>query len=72
MNYGNPEMDLAYIDYFQPVPQAVFDGYRELLPVDPGFTGRRSLWRIWGYLAAVTVEGGRYVRQLEEAVKNYL
>lgn len=70
--FGNPEMDLAYIDYFQPVPQAVFDGYQELLPVNPGFTERRSLWRIWGYLAAVTVEGGGYVRLLDEAVGKYL
>ncbi len=35
--YGNPEMDLAYVDYFQPVPEEVFLGYQELLPIAPGF-----------------------------------
>ncbi len=70
--YGNPEMDLAYIDYFQPVPQAVFDGYREQMPIDPGFWDRRDLWRVWGYLAAVTVEGSSYLGRLTEAVQKYL
>jgi fructosamine-3-kinase len=70
--FGHPEMDLAYIDYFQPVPEDVFDGYREELSIDPGFPERRSLWRIWGYLAAVTVEGNGYLGRLTEAVKHYL
>lgn len=70
--YGNAEMDLAYIDYFQPVPQDVFAGYREILPIDPGFRERRDLWRIYGYLAAVTVEGQAYMGMLMNAVQKYL
>jgi len=70
--FGHPEMDLAYIDYFQPVPEDVFDGYRKELPIDPGFPERRALWRIWGYLAAVTVDGNGYLGRLTEAVKHYL
>lgn len=66
--YGHPEVDLAFIDYFQPVPDAFFDGYRDLLPIDPGFWERRSLWRLWGYLAAVTVEGAAYLGQLVAAL----
>jgi fructosamine-3-kinase len=70
--FGHPEMDLAYIDYFQPVPDDVFDGYREELPIDPGFWERRYLWRIWGYLAAVAVEGESYLSQLTEAIQRYV
>lgn len=70
--YGHPEMDLAYIDYFQPVPPDVLDAYQQELPIDPGFWERRSLWRIWGYLAAVTVEGSAYLPRLESALKEYL
>ncbi|MEV4415211.1 fructosamine kinase family protein [Catellatospora sp. NPDC049609] len=55
--YGHPELDLALLDYFAPVPPAVFDGYRELLPIDPGFAARRELWRLHGYLAVVAVDG---------------
>ncbi len=70
--YGHPEMDLAYVDYFQTVPEDVFDGYRDELPVDPGFRERRDLWRVWGYLAAVTVEGSGYLGKLTEAVRKYI
>ena len=55
--YGHPEMDLALIDSWQPVPDAVFDGYRDELPIDKDFRDRRYLWRIPLYLAAVTLEG---------------
>jgi fructosamine-3-kinase len=70
--YGNPEMDLAYIDYFQPVPEDVFIGYQEEMPIDRGFSERRDLWRIYGYLAAVEVEGSSYLNKLMAAVQKYL
>lgn len=70
--YGNPEMDLAYIDYFQPVPEDVLIAYREELPVDPGFGERRDLWRVYGYLAAVEVEGSIHLPKLVNAVRKYL
>jgi fructosamine-3-kinase len=70
--YGHPEMDLAYVNYFQAVPEEVFDGYRELRPIDPGFAERRSLWRIYGYLAIVTVEGSSWAPVLMQAVRGYL
>jgi protein-ribulosamine 3-kinase len=70
--FGNPEMDLAFVDYFQPVPQDVFDGYREVLPIDPGFAERRDLWRVWGYLAAVTVEGPVHLDKVTGALRTYV
>jgi protein-ribulosamine 3-kinase len=70
--YGNPEFDLAYIDYFQPVPEDVFTGYKEELQIDPGFRERRDLWRVYGYLAAVTAEGPVHLSKLINAVQKYL
>jgi len=70
--YGNPEIDLAFIDYFQRVPADVFDGYQDELTIDPGFWERRDLWRVWGYLAAVTVEGTSHLGKLTEAVRKYV
>jgi protein-ribulosamine 3-kinase len=72
IHYGNPELDLAYVDYFQPVPKDVLDAYQEEMPIDPGFAKRRSLWRISGYLAAVAVEGSYYTGMLTDAVQRYL
>ena len=70
--YGNPEMDLAFVDYFQPAPDDVFDGYQDELPIDPGFWQRRDLWRIWGYLGAVTVEGQSHLDKLTGAIQKYV
>ncbi len=70
--YGHPEMDLAWVDYFQPVPQDVFDAYRDEMPLDPGFPERRELWRIPAYLAFIVVEGVRHVDTLTTAVERYL
>ncbi len=69
--YGDPEYDLAHIDYFQPVSEEVFHGYRELSPIDPGFPDRRDLYRLGSYLAAVTVEGAAHLDKLESAIGKY-
>jgi len=70
--YGHPEIDLAYVDYFHPMPEDVFLGYQEILPIDPGFHERRDLWRIYGYLAIVEIEGTSYLGKLLDAVQKYL
>jgi protein-ribulosamine 3-kinase len=71
VHYGNPEMDLAYVDYFQPVPEDVFLGYQEILPIKPGFSERRDLWRVSAYLAAVEVEGKMHLEKLMNAIQPY-
>ncbi len=74
--YGHPEIDLALLDYFAPVPPEVFDAYREVMPIDDTFGERRELWRLFGYLAVVTVDGdspfGRpFAGRIAAAVKRY-
>jgi protein-ribulosamine 3-kinase len=70
--YGHPEMDLAYIDFFHPVPKDVLNADRDEIPIDPGFRERRDLWRVYGYLAIVEVDGTPYLPQLINAVRKYL
>jgi fructosamine-3-kinase len=74
--YGHPEIDLALIDYFQPVPDDVFTAYLEITPIDPGFDHRRELWRVFAYLAVVTVDdqtslGRQFLTRLSGAVQRY-
>ncbi len=74
--FGHPEVDLALVDYFEPVPPELFGAYREIRPIDQGFTDRRELWRIFAYLAVVSVDGqnpfGRqHLGQLTEAIRRY-
>ena len=71
--YGHPEYDLALLDCYVDVPQAVFDGYREIAPIDPGFVGRRGLWRLHASLAVVahvgsTAFGQRFVRHISDTL----
>lgn len=75
--FGHPELDLALIDYFEPVPDTVFDGYRQVSPIDPAFGTRRELWRIFAYLAVIAVDGqnpfGRtFIPKLATATRQYL
>ena len=74
--FGHPEIDLAHVDYFQSVPEELFDGYREVLLIDAGFAGRRKLWRLYAYLAMITVDGdaafGRAsLTRLDDALRLY-
>jgi fructosamine-3-kinase len=74
--FGHPEIDLAQVDFFEPVPGDVFDAYREIAPVDPGFADRRELWRLPTYLAVIAVDGpspfGRKcMARLASAVRRY-
>jgi protein-ribulosamine 3-kinase len=70
--FGIPEIDLAYVDYFQPVPEDIFVGYQEVLPIEPGFRQRRELWCLPTDLAMVTVEGTIHLDKLTRVVQKYL
>lgn len=70
--YGNPEIDVALIDCWQPVPDEAFESYKEETPLDSGFYGRRNLWRVSMYLAAVTIEGPGHLSRLTNALQGYV
>jgi hypothetical protein len=45
---NQPYFPAALVGYFQPVRDYLFDAYREITAIDPGFTERRELWaHIW-------------------------
>lgn len=69
--YGHPKVDLAYVDFFEPVPDEVFTGYAEVTQLDSGFIERRDLWRLPALLAMVEFVGAEYLDKLNAAVRNY-
>jgi fructosamine-3-kinase len=74
--FGHPEADLALVECFSPADPALLSAYAELAPLDPGFAGRRELWRLHLYLAAIAVGGasalGRsFLPRLAAAVRRY-
>jgi fructosamine-3-kinase len=74
--FGHPEVDLALLDCFRPMPDDVLGAYREVLPIDAGFVERRELWRVFCYLAGIAVDGDvpfgpPMVRRLADALRQY-
>ena len=74
--FGHPEIDLALLGYFQPVPATVLDAYREVSPIAAEYEERIELWRIFAYLAVIAAEGasspGReFLGRLASAVSRY-
>jgi fructosamine-3-kinase len=74
--YGHPEADLAIIDCFSPAGPELLRGYAASAELDPGFAGRRELWRLPLYLAVVAVDGtgsfGRaFLPRLAAALRQY-
>jgi fructosamine-3-kinase len=74
--FGHPETDLALVECYDPAGPELLRAYAELAPLDPGFAGRRELWRMPVYLAAITVVGatpfGRtFLPRLAAAVRTY-
>jgi fructosamine-3-kinase len=74
--FGHPEADLALVDCFTPADEELLRAYARLAPLDPGFPGRRELWRLHVYLAAIAVVGatafGRsFLPRLAAAVRQY-
>jgi fructosamine-3-kinase len=63
-------MDLAMVDFFQSVPADVLHAYRDTTPIAPGFADRKELWRLYAYLAAVTVDR-HYMTRLADAIRRY-
>jgi fructosamine-3-kinase len=70
--FGHPEMELAFVDFFAPVPEEVLDAYRERAPLHPGFADRRDLWRMPAWLAMVEVDGPQHLDHLKAALQNYV
>jgi hypothetical protein len=63
--FGHPEVDLALVDVFSPVQPELLSAYAQLAPVNPGFAGRRELWRLHEYLGG---DRGRRRRRLRVGV----
>jgi fructosamine-3-kinase len=74
--FGNPELDLALLGYFEPVPVVAFDAYRHVRPLDRSFEDRIELWRLFAYLAVIAVAGERslcrdFLARVTRAVARY-
>lgn len=70
--YGNREIDLTTVDFFNPVPRSFFDAYHEVYPIENDFEERADLWEINQWLGHVTLYGDKYKTPLFRAVDRYI
>jgi fructosamine-3-kinase len=70
--YGHPELDLALLDYFGPVPPETFAAYSEILPIAADFGERRELWRLFAYLCIIAVDDSTFARTFQQRLADAL
>ena len=63
-------------NFFAPVPASLFEAYRDIVPISPGFAHRRELWRLATYLAVISVDartpfGRQQLARLADAIRLY-
>ncbi|EMA03408.1 fructosamine kinase [Haloferax mediterranei ATCC 33500] len=67
--YGHPEVELAYIDWFDGAGDAFFDAYDEQRGIESGFFERRSpVYALFPLLEHVRVFGSEYVPAVQDAL----
>ncbi|MFC7128675.1 fructosamine kinase family protein [Haloferax chudinovii] len=68
--YGHPEVELAYIDWFDAAGDTFFDTYDDRRPIADGFFEDRSpVYALFPLLEHVRVFGAEYVSSVEDALE---
>ena len=58
---GHPEADLAMTELFGRCPQAFYDAYEEVSPLQPGYAQRKDLYNLYQLLNHLNLFGGGYL-----------
>ncbi|HUW49602.1 MAG TPA: fructosamine kinase family protein [Sulfuricella sp.] len=70
--YGDRETDLAMTELFGGFSTAFYAAYREVLPVDPGYRVRKTLYNLYHVLNHLNLFGGGYSGQAERMIEKLL
>lgn len=70
--YGDREADLALTELFGGFGQAFYSGYKHIWPLDPGYTTRKTLYKLYHVLNHFNLFGGGYARQGQSMVDDLL
>ncbi|MDD5242283.1 MAG: fructosamine kinase family protein [Sulfuricella sp.] len=70
--YGDRETDLAMTELFGGFPVAFYAAYREVLPLDPGYRVRKTLYKLYHVLNHLNLFGGGYSVQAERMIGELL
>lgn len=70
--YGDREADIAMTELFGGFGQRFHAAYREVYPLDAGYSVRRSLYNLYHVLNHLNLFGGAYLRQAQHIMERLL
>jgi fructosamine-3-kinase len=70
--YGDPEADLALTELFGGFPESMYEGYREMRAIAPGYRRRRVLYNLYHVLNHLNLFGAGYRAQAERMMARLL
>ncbi len=70
--YGDREADLAMTELFGGFSSHFYSAYKEVLPLDPGYSSRRDLYNLYHILNHLNLFGGSYAWQAQGMIDRLL
>lgn len=70
--YGDRETDVAMTALFGGFPEAFYDAYASMYPLDPGYTTRKELYNLYHVLNHLNLFGGGYLGQAQDLMESLL
>lgn len=70
MYFGDREADIAMTELFSKFPQAFYNGYNSVWPLDDDYQYRKSVYQLYHILNHALLFGGHYVDSARAMLKN--
>jgi fructosamine-3-kinase len=70
--YGDRETDIAMTELFGGFPKRFYDAYQEALPLEAGYSTRKTLYNLYHILNHLNLFGGGYLGQAESMMASLL
>ncbi len=70
--YGDREADLAMTELFGGFHSSFYSAYREIWPLDAGYSTRKTLYNLYHILNHANLFGGGYINQAENMIRQLL
>ena len=70
--YGDPETDLAMTELFGRFPQSFYQAYESVLPAQPGYLARKTIYNLYHILNHFNLFGGGYASQANSMIDEIL
>ena len=69
---GHHEADIAMTELFGRFPQAFYDAYSDVIPMDPEYEDRRDIYNLYHMLNHLNLFGGHYLSSARRILKRYV